>query len=233
MTITTEVGNGSGGSSGTTNAPAAFTWANRPSAVANNGLIIRITDIGQGQSGTGGGTFWFSNGVRWKLLNNSAIVDAIDTANTSVANTAEQQLNPNRVALPAASTTNGDRFFIRFGASKSGTVDTTTIRVRFGPLGTVADPIIATFTALATTAQSMGVYLEFKRISATSVMRQGSADTNNSFSGVNSNVYPTAVAVSSMDANAMFWTISSQMTAGTETVTIQDYRTELSTTDNV
>lgn len=208
------------------------TWAARPTASANTGGMIRVTDVGNGQSGSGGGTYFFANATRWKPVNNECVVDAIDTANVGVANTTEQQLNPNHVAIPAGLTADGDRFMIYIAFSKSSTVDTGTFRLRFGPLGTTADPIIAAITVGAT-AQSFGTQIPFKRISATTLQKQGNTANDASLNGPGTGAYPAAVAVSSMDVNPMFLSLTQQMTGGTEFLTVQDYVLTFRATDNV
>jgi hypothetical protein len=208
------------------------TWAARPLPVTSYpNATIRITDVG-GNTGAGGGAMFFTNGTRWKPTG-AVLVDSIDTPNTSVANTTEQNLNPNRVPIPAGVIgANGDRLRFRCTMSKSGVADTCTLNLRFGPLGTIADPILATITSLATTSVSLGFVLDFKRISATSLQKEGNASTDNAYGGANSGSFPAAVTISSLDANGMFMSICSVMTSGTETVTVQDYALEFWPTDS-
>lgn len=231
MTITT-VGIGNASGPGGSSTPAAYTWATKPSASAFTGSFIRITDVGGGTGGLGGGNFFFSNGTRWKPVNGSIVLDSVDTPNAGVADTTEQQLNPNHIVIPAGVIGLYDRILLRCTMSKNGAADTATIRLRFGPLGTAADPIIATVNSLATTAQSIGFLQAFKRASATTVQKVGNATSDTSFSGASTVAYPAAVAVSNLDSTAMFLSITSQMTAGTEIVTLQDYTLELLATDS-
>lgn len=211
---------------------AAVPWASRPAAsAANNGAILRFTDVG-GNAGNGGGNFFFSTGARWKPMSADIILDAIDTPNTSIANTTEQQLNPTHIVIPPSVVQDFDRLRVRMSMSKSSTVDTATIRLRFGPLGTTADPVLLTITTLATTSISVGVLLDFKRSSATTIQKLGNASSDQSYSGASAGAFPAAVTVSDMNVNGMFMSITSQMTAGTETVTIQDYTLELCPTDS-
>lgn len=211
---------------------AAITWAARPTATAaNNGAIIRFTDVG-GNAGNGGGNFFFSTGARWKPISADAMLDAIDTPNTSVANTSEQQLNTTHIVIPPGVIQDFDRLRVRISLSKSSTVDTATIRFRFGPLGTTADPIIATITSLATTNVSCGALVDFKRASSTTIQKLGSASPDQAYNGASGGAYPAAVTVSDMNVNGMFFSITSQMTTGTETVTVQDYTLDFCPTDS-
>lgn len=217
---------------GGTSATPAMLWAARPTASATNvGQQIRFTDVG-GNVGTGGGNFFFSNGTRWKPVNNSVVLDSVDTPNAGLANTTEQNLNPNHIVIPAGVIGNFDRLRLWTSISKSAGTDSTTINIRFGPLGTIADPTLATITSLATTNQSLGFLLEFKRTSATAMQKQGNASTDVSYNGASVGAYPAAVTVSNMDSTAMFLSITSQLAAGTEIVTLQDYTLELYATDS-
>lgn len=220
---------GIGGSSGA--APIVATWAARPSAT-NNSSLVRFSDVGGGTVAAGGGSLFYSNGTRWKPVNGGAILDAVDTANTSVANTTEQQLNPNHAAIPAGVIGDFDRLRLKITLSKSSNADTSTIRLRYGPLGTVADPIIITITSLAAANQSYGAQIDFKRVSATSLQKLGNADPSTGFNGAVSSTVTAPVAVSSMDTNIMYLTISSQMTTGTETVSLVDFTLFLDATDS-
>lgn len=223
---------GLSGPPGGTSPTPAILWAARPTPTsANAGRQIRFTDVG-GNVGTGGGNFFFSNGTRWKPMNGSIVLDSVDTANSGIANTVEQQLNPNHILIPPAVIGNFDRLRLWVSMSKNAAVDSTTIRLRFGPLGTVVDPILATITTLATTNQSIGFLLEFKRQSSTTMQKQGNASTDVSYNGASAGAYPAAVTVSDMDANGMYLSITSQLTAGTEIVTLQDYTLELYATDS-
>lgn len=207
-----------------------LTWANRASAVSTG--LARFSDVGGGSTGTGGGNFFFYNGTRWKPMAGSICLDAVDTANSGVANTTEQNLNPNHVLIPAGVIGDYDRLRLWVSLSKNAASDSSTIRVRFGPLGTTADPILATVTTLATTNQSLGFIMEFKRNSATTIQKQGNASTDLSFVGASAGAYPAAVTVSNMDSNGMYMSITSQLTGGTEIVTLQDFVLELCATDS-
>jgi hypothetical protein len=206
-------------------------WAARPSASQVGSQFI-FSDVGGGNPGPSGGNVFFWNGNRFKPMNGNCLLDAIDTANSGLANTAEQQLNPNRVAVPAGVVSDFDRLRLWFSASKNGASDTCTHRVRWGPLGTTSDPVIATITALAGANQSYGTLMEFKRLSATTVQKQGNADPSSNYGGASAGAYPAAVTVSNMDTNAMFLTLSAQMTGGTEIPTVNDYTLELWASDN-
>lgn len=200
------------------------TWANRPAATQQNSSFFA--------SDVGGGNFFYSTGVRFKPVNGSVLLDAIDTANVGPATTAETQVNPTHNIIPAGVIAGFDRLRLKIAASKSGVSDTCTIGVRLGNLGTVADPLLATITLLQA-SQSMGYELEFKRLSATTVQKQGCGDANVNYAGQSATAYPAAVTVLNMDSVNMFLTLSTQMTAGGSDVpTLQNYTLELFSTDS-
>lgn len=211
----------------------AYAWAARPAAASYTGAIIRITDAGGGTGAVSGGNFFFSNGTRWKPVGGNIILDGVDTANSAAANTAENQLNPNHVVIPAGLIGDYDRLRIRASMSKNGAADTALLRIRFGPLGTVADPVLVSTNVMATTAVSNGFFMDFKRASATSLQNLGSGAPLAPYSGTSSTVaYATPVTVSSMDTTPMYLSITSQMTLGTEICTLQDYTLEFYPTDS-
>lgn len=211
--------------------PQAAVWANRAN-FQTVGRQVRFTDIGAGDAGTGGGNVMYWSGTKWKPIGSNILLDAIDTPNVAVANASEQQLNPNHQLLPAGLIQNGDRLLILLSVSKDNTAETCTVRLRFGPLGTVADPVIATIASLAGALQTLGCQLEFKRTSATTLQKEGNADTSVSFGGPNAGAFPAAVAVANMDSTAMYLTISSQMSVGAEIATAQNYTLNLFATDS-
>lgn len=225
------LGGGNAQTIGFINQPAKYTWATKPLASSFDGLVIRITDVGSGQLGNGGGTLWFSNGTKWKAVNGSAVLDSIDTPNASSGN-ALQNLNPNHNAIYGGVLGLYDCFDVELTATKSGTTATATITLRYGPLGTIADPVISTISDLASTSQGGGYKFSFKRISATQIQRLGGAAGSNPFGGASLGLPPAAVTVSNMDTVTHYLSICCQLNSGTEVVTITDYTMTLASTDS-
>ena len=165
--------------------PLNTLWANRVSYQIV-GALVRFTDVGPSESGNGGGNILYWTGTRWKPVGSNLLLDSIDSANAGNNGTTEQQLNGNHVAVNAGLTANGDRFRFMGTVSKNGTTDTCTVRLHYGPLGTASDPVIATIATLAGASQTLGVMLEFKRVSSTSLQKEGNADTSTSYNGASS-----------------------------------------------
>jgi len=211
--------------------PQSALWANR-AQFQQLGRQVRFTDVGPSESGNGGGNLLYWTGVRWKPVGSNLLLDAIDTPNVAAANAAEQQLNPNHVAVNAGLVQDGDRFRVLLTASKNNTAETCTIRLRYGPLGTTSDPVLATVSTLAGANQSLGVQLEFKRTGATTLQKEGNADTSSSFGGATTVAFPAAVTVSDMGTNPMFMSITTQMSVGAEIATLQNYTLDFFATDS-
>lgn len=160
------------------------------------------------------------------------IIDAVDTANNGVANTTPQQLNPTHRATPSNYIKINDRMRLNVSLSKSGTVDSATFLIKYGPTGTVNDATIATINALSTTNQSFGTILAFKRVSLTQIQKLGSADANYSFSTASPAAVSAPVTVGDMTAQPMYMSIIATMTTGAEFATVNDYTFELYITDS-
>lgn len=209
----------------------ADTWANRALYQTVTGTEVRFSDVGAGTSDLGGGSLWYWTGTRMKPINENIILDAIDTANSGTASAAIQQLNPLHADIPAGVIAGNDRLRARASFTRATAAETATVRFHFGPLGTTADPVIDTFT-LAIGTLSFGGVWDYKRLSATSIQPLGSADRNAAYSSSSTSAAPASVAVSSMDSNAMYFSVSQQMSVGAEFITVQDYTLELWATDS-
>ena len=211
-------------------ASPALLWSQRPSASLYPGAAFRFTDVG-GHGGDGGGNYFFSNGTRYKPVNGSITLDTIDTFNTGVTGVAEQQLNPNHIIIPAGVIQGFDRIRFWLGFSKSGTTDTATLNIRLGSAGVVTDTLLAAIAIQATTL-SAGFFMEFKRQSATTVQKQGSANALLSYAGESTSAYPGAVTVQNLDTLAQYVSIGCVMGGTTDTPTLQDLTIELFSTDS-
>lgn len=206
-------------------------WADR-AAYQFQGNTVRFTDIG-GNSGAGGGSFFFYTNTRWKATNGQALLDAVDTPNSGITGVSEQNLNPNAIIIPAGVIQGNDRLYLRIKAGKSGSTDAATINVRIGSTKTATDALIAALTMSAAN-RSIGCVLDLKRVDATSIIR-GGANINDSMGGPANTAYPSAVTLAggdSFDANALYLTIWQVMGGVADTITLQDYTLTLESTDS-
>lgn len=195
-----------------------------------DGTPVKVANIGGGTLGTGGGTWMFYSGTRYKPINNQAQLDTIDTPNTSAANASEQQLNPNHALIPANVLGTFDRLRVFVSLTKSAGVETCTFQIKFGTTGTTTDAVIATITLAAANNFYRG-WLHFKKMSPTTLQLE-SGDPNIAFGGVATYAFPAAVAVGNMDTLGMYMSLTSTMSVGVETVTVQDYSLEWLATDS-
>lgn len=193
-----------------------FTFANLPTASSNQGRVCRVTDLNN--------ALFESNGTRWKPVNGRAVIATLDSDWTGIAGTSEQIAF--QKLIPANVIKNGDTLLIYGGYGKSGTSETTTIQIRLGTSGTTADTSILLTAPLSTTNISYGMPLEFTRVSATSIERSLSGATQNPF-GTTTSALATPVAVSSMDANTLYITVTMTQSSTVETPTARRIRIEL------
>lgn len=202
----------------------ALLWANRPAASSVPGALRRFTDVGGGFPGPSGGAILWSNGNRWRPIDGAVPLDEIDTPNVGTNAATEQQLNPNHVVIPAGLLQDYDQLMVELMLSKAGTGDTATFRLRFGPLGTTADPVIATINGPAGTEQSLNTQMRFKRMSATTVQYMGNPDPRLGLAGASTSLPPAAVTVANMDSTPMYLSVTAQMTTGgTDVPTVNHY----------
>lgn len=196
---------------------AAYTWATLPAASAQVGAMALVTDIN-------GGTFFRSNGTRWKPYNNVA---ALKLLGDRVTMTGATEVVLAQVALPAGILQNGDGLRIRQSLSKSSTSETATLRLRLGTFGTTGDTTIWSNASIATVAISAGYDLAFKRKAATEIIKTGSGSTMQPFAGVSTAVYPSPVTVANMDSSDLFLSLTCTMSAAVETLALEDFICEL------
>ena len=175
------------------------------------------TDVGIG------GSNWYSDGVRWRLVSGSTVLYNNYTDVVSAANTNEQILD--QFLIPAGLIKDGDIVCVKNRNDKSSTVDTCTTRLRLGTAGTVADALISQTAQPATTSRTSYLLKEFVFVSATSV-RRGTMETAASI-GVSTSI-AADVTVSNV-SNALYLSLTTQMTTGAETMAVKQFIVELIT----
>jgi hypothetical protein len=200
---------------------AAVLFANLPDPTkVQAGVHYYVSDVGVG------GSQWYSDGTRWRALGGTVVLKNNYTDVTSVANTNEQILD--QFLFKANLIKAGDIIRVKSRYDKSSTVDTCSRRFRIGTAGDVGDMQIALIAQPATSNRSLHDLREFVFNTATSIRNLTST-------------VPTGYALSTAAAadtaipsisNALYMTVTTQMTTGAETMTLKDFIIELDTCGN-
>ena len=156
------------------------------------------------------------------LPGSSVIVHSNYVDINSIADTNEQILEQH--TFPAGSLAVGDIIRLTCKLVKSGTVDTCTRKLRLGTAGTVADALISAIAQPATTTRTWIDKREFVIIAATT-SRQISSGVGAGWAAVNTGV-DNDVTISNI-SNALTLSITTQMTAGSETMAVKFTSIEL------
>jgi len=196
---------------------STYTWATLPAAASAPGLMALVTDIN-------GGTFFRSNGVRWKPYNNMAALSVLGSRVT-MSGTSEVILA--QVAIPAGLVKDYDNLWVRQSLSKTGTTEIATLRLRLGTAGTTADTTIWTNASMAGTSVSIGYDLMFKRNSATTITKTGSGSTMTPLAGASTAAYASAVTVPNMDSSDVVLSLTCTSSNTAETFALEDFVLEL------
>lgn len=193
----------------------SYTWASIPAA---SGTVRRVflTDIG-------GGTIWLSNGTRWYPENKSIIIYTTVADNPQTLGTAKVMAQN---LIPAGLWQDRDKLRITYTYCKAAGTETCTHNFRLGTAGTTADTSLGTTGAPGSTNVSVGNVIEFQRLSATSVRRNGTGVIGGMV-GTSTTAFAAAVTVSSLDTNPMYMSLTSVSSANVEIYTLYDYRVEL------
>ena len=196
----------------------AFTWASIPSAAGNTGRRVYITDIGIG------GSFWFSDGARWRTVSDCVALHNNYTDVVSVANTTEQILD--QYLFPAALIKVGDIIRVKARLDKSSTVVNCLTRVRLGTVGDITDAALTAISSPQGANRTLADLREFVITDATTARRMtlSTATGYGSAAGV-----PLADAVISNISNALYLSYSTIMTTDAETMTLKGFVVELIT----
>lgn len=193
-------------------------WSALPAAPQNEGLIRRISDLND--------ALFESDGVRWRPVNGVCVIAQLGTDWTMTGTTESFAL---KAPIPAGLLKNGDRLRLRFTAGKSGTVEAITFNLRLGAAGSTADTALQSYVLLNGTNISIGVLVDFKRLSATSIRKIGNGSQATSYSGSATVGIASPVAVSNMDTNNLLLSFGLVSSAASETVTVADAVVELLT----
>jgi len=194
-----------------------YTWATKPAAAAGNAnKRVFISDVGVG------GSYWFSDGARWRPVGGRVMLHALFTAVTSVANTNEQILD--QYLAPAGLFSAGDKVAFTCRLDKSAAVDTCTRSYRVGALGTVADATLFNQAQPSTTNAMLAEYQPSIFQDVTTLVPVGTGLV--SFNNVRTAI-PANVTVPNITAVPIYFSITTKMTAGSETMALREFSVEL------
>lgn len=187
-------------------------------ASTNNGRILSLSDLS--------GMLVRSNGIRYRPVNRISVVGSLDTTWIGSASSSEQISFSS--LFPAAFNSDGDLFRVTVAAGKTNTSETFDAAFRFGTSGTVADTAIQPSFNCMISTKSIGYVQLFRRESATTIRRLGSASNLATFSGIGHALdINAAVTVANMDSNPMYLTLTSKMSVGVEIPSVYSVLVEL------
>lgn len=173
----------------------AMLFASKPAAASCAGFTAFFTDVGC----NGGGSYWFSDGVRWRGYGGHATLRVASGASATAGATAE--ILEQTSQLPAGLIQNGDSLIIEYGALKSNTVSTTTSSILLGATTATSETVVWTLPVPATTNAVVITKAVLTRVNATTIRRStilGGAPYAQTAS------YPSDITVANMDSTALY-----------------------------
>lgn len=207
-----------------TRVPARGRWEHlnqRSDLKLMDGALVEVDNLPGGRAATFAADGTYLNPTH-------PVVLACTPGAVGVAISTEQILTPMQVLLPLGlQNKDGRRLRGRISGQRSGTTDTTRLRLRFGTTGTTADAIVWDSAAISAANPTFGYAFELIRINATTLRLTGSGNPAAPYSGGNAAAAIADVTVPDMGANAIYVTPTVQMSGSTDTPTIREYFLEL------
>lgn len=192
-------------------------------AASYSGYTAKVSNIG-GPSGS----FWVSDGTRWKPQNGRLTLYTLDARATMTGVT---EVILGQYLIPAGVLQNFDRLRIWASLSKSSTAETFSVRIRLGTPGTITDTLLFSSGAQAAANQSEGFTHDYKLMSATTIQKLGNGGVA-PYVGVNASAFPAATTISSAAANALYISLTNFNSSTVETTALEDMQIELLSTSN-
>lgn len=183
------------------------TWANLPAASnVYVGQTVYVSNAGAK------GSFWYSDGTRWKPINGQCLLASLDTPSAAIGSTETITL---QWLIPAGMWQVGDIIRSQAFLTKSGATDTAIGAVRVGTSGTTTDTGLISLTWMAASGRTTDYFQDFRLDSATSTQL---VSTGPGY-GATTSVVASPVAISSASANALYISQSFRSSGATDTVT--------------
>ncbi len=188
------------------------TWANVVATTPTAGTIRYATNVGAT------GTYWTYRGSRWAPFNGSAILQTLGGTVTGIVNSETLVF---QTLLPINVWQINDNIRLWYTPTKSGTTDTSALRIRIGTAGTTADTQVVSTTVLAAASLTGGGIIDLKLTpDAVTVVRVGAPSGVTSY--VNSASAPfTPVTITSAASNALYVSVFLLSSSTNDTVGMQ------------
>jgi len=203
-----------------------YTWATKP-ATLPTGQPVFISNVGTK------GSYWYYDGTRWKLVNGSVILAALDTTMSGIVNSETLAL---QYLMPATLWQLKDRIRVTFTFTKSGTTDSGTVRIRIGTAGTTGDGQMNnnSETILNAASRQAGLVQEYRLETATTVQMMSVANGALAVSGYSGSGASAAVGATAVGnvSNALYVSLFALSSSTNDTVSVVDAQIELRTTPN-
>lgn len=184
-----------------------MTWAVRPSATANAGRTIFVTDVG-----IGGGSYWFSNGTEWRPFGAVVLARGAGTTMANPGHTIETELGS--ATVPAGAMGATGILIVRTLWKTTTSINIKSLRVKLGGYGF--------FAYNATTTVSAYITASINNLTAST---QASFASN---SPAQSGVWTAANVSGAVDtASAQSVSITGQLALGTEECSLVHYSVEV------
>jgi len=204
---------------------ATLTWAELfalNAASYNPGQIFHVTDVGVG------GSYWYSNGVRWRAVNGALWL--LNLASDVAHDGTTSQLKMAELPLPAGLIQQGDMLEVHATSDANAGGSTATFTHRLGTAGTTADAQLFQFSQPAGSAVQGSANKRMRRTSATTLRLLDAANAGGlgTGSGVTSTL--ASVTVPDLDANATkLGLYLAEGTGGVRITTLRGWAVELIT----
>jgi hypothetical protein len=147
---------------------------------------------------------------------------AIDNLATAGAASATEQILK-QVTIPGSVLLAAKSFSIRVLWAKNGVVDACTCRIRLGPLGTTADPILCSHAHLGAAQRTVTTESVFTAFNSTTIRLMTVVNTTNYTVGTSGVATPVDVTVSDLSTSNMILTLSIQPAGATDIPTIANF----------
>lgn len=195
-----------------------YTWAAKPAAASRVGPIFA--------SDVAAGSYWVSDGTRYRPMNNSLVLYQPSTVFQSAANTSEQIAVA--VPIPAGAWQDGDVITLEMMVTKSAGVENCQGLFRVGTAAAVLGSTTNDYEFQPSATSRRVVFVKsFKRISATTIGITN-LDGNAVGLGADTGVY-AAQTVPNMDSQTTYLQYTVQMNVGVETVRLEKFIARLTT----